>query len=223
MNKLTFYTAWLIMAISIVIMPYRTSQSFQPKKDNQEITSSYRKRLIMEEVQLDNMRNTRVVELLDAAFKHGNKLFSDSSMIRINNIANKYGLKPSWIVMVMFKESRINPQAINPFSKNVGLIQWSENTAKYLGTSTKKLYKMSIYEQLEYVDRYIAALTENRRCYINSYEDFHLSIFYPKALGKGPDYIIGHKNTDIVKYNKVMANKNGTITVKDFKNYALRI
>ena len=46
-------------------------------------------------------------------------------------------------------------------------------------------------------------------------------LFYPKAVGKQDSYIIGKRNSKVVKQNKsIDVNRNGIITVKEFKSYA---
>ena len=136
---------------------------------------------------------------------------------KIDHIAKRLDVDPEWILLSICRESRANPKAINPFSNATGIIQWLPSTAIDLGTTVDKIYNMSFYEQLDLVEKYI--LRTGLIKYINSYEDFYLAIFYPRAVGKSDDYIIGKKNSLVVKYNYPLSN-DGIITVRDFKNYA---
>jgi len=51
-----------------------------------------------------------------------------------------------------------DPASKNPFSSATGLIQFTEATAKWLGTSTKALKGMSFGDQMVYVEKYLKAM-----------------------------------------------------------------
>lgn len=231
-NKLLSYVVFMLIAL----MPYKTGQEPQclstdklttqiystpetyksnPSEWGQAIKGGTMKQ-VQTEIDFSAIQTSRATPAVG-------KLLSDSSITRIFNIANKYDIKPSWIIMAALKESNLNPKAVNPYSGATGVIQFLPSTARYLGTSVSELYNMSIYQQLYYVDKYIGKVIKSRSHHVKSYADFHLGIFYPKALGKPNNYVIGYKNSMIVKQNKLMANKEGYITVKDFKKYALKI
>lgn len=217
MRKLFF----VLFIVPILLISNNSLESDRAEDLRQkDISKHYTKQIIRDDIlNLNKDKNSKAVKFLDKVLKEDNKLFNDSVLTRISNIADKYKIKPSWIIMVMFKESRANPKAINPFSNAAGIIQFMPSTARSLGTSTEEIVDMSLYQQLKYVDKYIKQLGKSHL--INSYEDFYLSIFYPKALGKDPSYIIGSKGSEIVRQNKVAKNRNGYITVKSFKAYAL--
>ena len=141
----------------------------------------------------------------------------DLFLYKLNKASDTLGVKPEWLLKVICKESRANPKAINPLSKATGLIQWLPSTARDLGTSTDDIYHMSIDEQFELSIKYFRR--QNVLHKVSSYEDLYLAVFYPKAVGMGDDYIIGHVGSNVVRQNYPIA-KNGIITVRDFKNYA---
>ncbi len=147
--------------------------------------------------------------------------FSEEERERIEEIATKLGFEKTWIYLVIHKESRGNPKAVNKRSGAAGLIQFLPSTAKLYGTTTAKLYNMTVLEQLDYVEEYFERV--DNKYDIKSFFELYLSVFYPNAMGKHDSYIIGHKGSRLVSQNKgVDIDKNGILTVKDFKAYANR-
>lgn len=185
--------------------------------DEQEIAEQTFRSSIEKEFDL----NERKKELLSKLLKEKKHLFNDSSLRKINKISKKHGIKPSWLILTMFKESRVNPKAVNPSSGASGIIQFMPSTARNLGTTVEKIREMSFYRQLRYVDKYLVSLNKSKL--INTYEDFYLAIFYPRALGKDLNYTIGAKNSKVVDLNRSIANERGIITKKDVALHANRI
>jgi len=120
----------------------------------------------------------------------------------------------SWLMSCMALETgrTFSPSVKNPGSSAVGLVQFLERTAQYIGTSTAALRKMSAVEQLDYVQRYLAPYSPR----IRSLEDMYLSILWPTAVGKPLDLVLWRKGDPIYKANKGLdANKNGSITKRE--------
>ena len=44
--------------------------------------------------------------------------------LKVTDICNQLNIKPEWLMFVMWFESRLNPQAVNPISGSTGLIQF---------------------------------------------------------------------------------------------------
>ncbi len=166
--------------------------------------------------------------LLDSVhFNKGEKLADFEQTM--NSICTKLGINPSWLMMVMWSESRLNAQAVNKqagdsadpkvraANRAVGLIQFMPDTAKYLGTSTQKLYAMSAVDQLHYVYAYFKPWAGK----IHSYFDLYLITFFPIAVGKPDDFIIQTdklKASTIAKQNPFFdMNKDGQLTVGEIK------
>lgn len=99
---------------------------------------------------------------------------------KVNNIAVDLGIDPNWLMAVMYFESRLNPQAVNPISGATGLIQFMPNTAKNLGTSIEALKGMSNIEQLNYVHKYFLPFKHK----LKTLGDTYLAVFYPNLIGK---------------------------------------
>lgn len=134
---------------------------------------------------------------------------------KVNNISNELGIEANWLMFVMWFESRLNPQAVNPISGAVGLTQFMPSTARSLGTTTDVLKRMNNVQQLDYVLAYLRPYRRKMKRWI----DVYLAVFYPKAMGN-PNFVI---TSDIVaKQNKIFdLNRDSDITVKEIET-ALR-
>ena len=92
-----------------------------------------------------------------------------------------------------------------------GLIQFMPSTAKWLGTSTQKLSKMSNIEQLVYVEKYFK--TYHRK--IKTFGDMYMAILLPKFIGKPYNAVLF---SDGIRYrlnSGLDINKDGKVTKKE--------
>lgn len=130
---------------------------------------------------------------------------------KVYNISQELDIEANWLMFVMWFESKLNPQAINPVSNATGLIQFMPSTAKGLNTTISKLKSMSNVEQLDYVLKYLKPYKGKMKTWV----DVYLAVFYPKAMGK-PHFVI---TPDIIaKQNKIFdLNKDLDITVDEIK------
>ncbi len=154
---------------------------------------------------------------------------------KVQKIASLINVEVAWLMIMMYLESRLNPQAVNkqktdtetdPFKRSAfratGLIQFMPTTAKGLGTSTQALYKMNAIEQLDYVYKYFKPYANRMKCF----SDLYLVCFFPAALGKPDDWVI---QTSILSAYAIASqntgldlNKDGKITVGEFKQANLK-
>src|SRR5690554_254139 len=134
---------------------------------------------------------------------------------KVNNICTELRIEANWLMFVMWVESKLNPQAVNPISGSTGLIQFMPSTARGLGTTTDVLKHMSNVQQLDYVLAYLRPYKGRMKTWV----DVYLAVFYPKAMGN-PNFVI---TSDIVaKQNKIFdLNKDLDISVKEIET-ALR-
>jgi hypothetical protein len=109
---------------------------------------------------------------------------------KVKKICGELGINPNWLMAVMYKESGVNPKAVNPNGGATGLIQFMPATAKGLGTTTQALYSMSNIDQLDYVKRYFQPYAK----WIKSYADLYLVTFFPAALPMASDWIFHTAN-----------------------------
>ncbi|MFC1741882.1 hypothetical protein ACFL3V_05080 [Nanoarchaeota archaeon] len=112
-------------------------------------------------------------------------------------------------------------------STGVGLIQFMAYTARTLGTSRAALLKMTQLEQLVYVEKYFK-LNEKGADYSNPL-DIAMTIFYPKAVGHGKNYVIGQrkvksraKRNNYRQNRGLDYNKDGKITSEEYTRPSLR-
>jgi hypothetical protein len=143
---------------------------------------------------------------------------------KVDDVASSLGVDPDDLVRVMQKESGLNPQATNPKTNAVGLIQFMPNTCSRLGTTTEDIRNMSALEQMDYVEKYFAPFKGR----LNDYEDLYMACFFPALVGKADDTVIQSRNLSaelISRQNPIIARKAGktpgdALTVGDFKAYA---
>src|SRR5690554_4875167 len=135
--------------------------------------------------------------------------------LKVADICNQLNIKPEWLMFVMWFESKLNPQAVNPISGSTGLIQFMPSTARGLGTTTAVLKRMNNVQQLDYVLAYLRPYKGRMKTWV----DVYLAVFYPRAMGN-PNFVI---TSDIVaKQNKIFdLNKDLDISVKEIET-ALR-
>lgn len=74
---------------------------------------------------------------------------------RTKEVAKKINCDYKDLLALMNSESGINSKAVNISSGATGLIQFTPQTAKDLGTTTDELKNMTPVEQLDYVEKYL--------------------------------------------------------------------
>lgn len=132
---------------------------------------------------------------------------------KVRSIAATIGTSVDDLMLVMYFESKLNPAARNPYGSATGLLQFTDATAKYLGTSTNLLAAMSAEYQLTYVLKYLLPF-KNR---VSSLGDLYLAVFYPQSIGK-PDSWKLPLSSQWVTANKIFdLNADGTITVGEIR------
>lgn len=150
---------------------------------------------------------------------------------KLVSIAQALDVDPNWLMQVMKAESGLNPQAVNkqPGDSNnayeraakraTGLIQFMPGTAKALGTNNQAIYKMNALQQLDLVYKYFFPWKGKMK----SYYDVYAVVFFPAVIGKSDSWILQTPSTPaetIAKQNPAInKNKDGVITVKEFKQY----
>ena len=188
-------------------------------KQEQELTAIQQaiKAQILMLAKNEAMERERETKLLKQLNMEGR--FGDEERQKVSDIASRLELEKDWIYLIIHKESRGNPKAVNKHSGATGLIQFLPRTARSLGTTTTKLIAMPTMEQLDYVEKYLQKVS--KKYDITSYFQLYLSVFYPSAMGKGDTYVIGSKGSRTVSLNKgVDVNNDGILTVGDFRQFA---
>jgi hypothetical protein len=109
----------------------------------------------------------------------------------IVDLANSLGVDPAWIANLMNFETKgeFNSSVQNPYSDATGLIQFMPDTAEGLGTTIDDLAAMSTSEQMKFVEQYFQDQIDTYGS-LNSPADTFMAVFYPPAIGQGPDFDI---------------------------------
>ncbi|YCO02867.1 transglycosylase SLT domain-containing protein [Vibrio sp. VNB-15] len=148
------------------------------------------------------------------ALAWGNRV-SPEFKSKISDISQELNIDPNHLMTCMAFETA---ETFSPSIKNgsgsgaTGLIQFMPSTAEALGTSTKKLAKMSAIEQLDYVKAYFLPYKNRMVCL----EDVYMAILYPAAIGKPHSHVLFKLGSIAYRQNAGMDRNNaGKITLGD--------
>lgn len=160
------------------------------------------------------------------------KYISNDSLFRANlvEMGERLDIHPSWILAVMFHESRLNPAARNfRGSGATGLIQFMgpalKDINKRLGTKyyLSHIKAMDAVTQLHLVEEYYEMVQE-RYGAIGNFTDAYLAVLYPKAIGQSPDHVLfSRPSRSYVQNAGLDINRDGRITVADISGRLYRM
>lgn len=143
-------------------------------------------------------------------------------LVEVNKVAGRLGVNPDWLMGVFWKESGLNPAAVNGSSGATGLLQFMPATATALGTSTAALKTMTGKGQMAFVEKYLRPYIGKMR----RYEDVYLAVFFPAAIGKADDYVLQASRLPaslVAGQNPAVdLNKDRQITVAEFREYCFK-
>lgn len=102
-----------------------------------------------------------------------------------------------------------SPSIKSPVSTATGLIQFMRDTAIALGTTVEALAKMSVVEQLGYVEKHFLPYRKK----IANLGDVYMAILYPIAVGQPDTYVLWKQGDAAYNPNKgIDFNFDGIIT-----------
>ena len=136
--------------------------------------------------------------------------------------AERLHVDPDWLMVVFRFETAgvFKANTRNKYSGAVGLIQFIPSTAYRLGTTPAKLAKMTLVEQLVYVEKYFAPYAGK----ITDVYDLYLIVFAPAFLGRPNNTILYSANSATAlgrnryHWNRVLDyNNDGQISIRDVK------
>lgn len=171
----------------------------------------------VEKLYRESIKEQQILTFLEK--KQMLKYFGKPERDKAKQIAQNLSIDVEWLYMVIYKESRGNPKAINKITNATGLIQWMPSTAVRFDTTVESLYEMSVLEQLDYVEKYIKFF--QKKSNIDSYLDLYLCIFYPSAIGKELSHVISNGG-NVYKANKGIdhkGNNDGILSLYDIKQW----
>lgn len=117
---------------------------------------------------------------------------SGRDLVAFVQMCDRLMIEPDWLAAVISYESGWDPAAKNPRSSASGLIQFMEDTAASLGTTTASLRSMSISQQLPYVEKFFRRLTGK----MTSMASVYAAVFGP---GKGDVNVTAPDSTVIYR------------------------
>jgi len=123
---------------------------------------------------------------------------SKALAVEIVRVAKRVGISdPAFLANVINFESRFNPQIQNKkhWHKGcgggyaTGLLQFVPCTAAELGVTVSRIKNMSAIQQMQYVERYFRLPRITKYGSLTRQNDVFMAVFYPEAIGKGPNYV----------------------------------
>lgn len=138
----------------------------------------------------------------------------------VNDLAKKLNINPSWLYVVIFNESSWNPEAVNKFTDAYGLFQFMPSTLQSLGYSRYVNKVIPVEDQFNIAHEFL----KGRKSQYKDLYQFYLSVFYPYAINKPMDFILGSEVSParvalIAKQNPAMSLGKNHITVQDVARY----
>lgn len=112
------------------------------------------------------------------------KAFTD----KVQLIANKYGFRPDWLMIVMYFETGGKFNTGSHGNGAWGLIGFRATVANELGTSTASLAAMNQVQQLDYVDKYLKKWNAGAK--VKDLTDLYMIVFSPAYAGKSDSYVL---------------------------------
>ncbi len=154
-------------------------------------------------------------------------------------VASRLRIRPEDLLAVMRFESGLRPDAINPTSHAVGLIQFLPSTAADLlglpasqpdreARAVRTFAAMSADEQLAYVEAYFDRALGGRGT--SSLRDTYMAVLWPAAVGHDDSFVIARAGAassgerSVYRQNAALdANGDGTITAGEAAAMVARV
>lgn len=133
---------------------------------------------------------------------------------KVADIANRLETAPEYLMAVMGFETggTYAPDIRNPNGSATGLIQFIEDTANSLGTSTAQLATMTALEQLDFVEKYLQPYSGR----FNTLEDVYMAVLWPAAVGQEPNQVIFTQGDDFYSVNSGLdIDQDGSVTTQE--------
>lgn len=140
--------------------------------------------------------------------------FTDQELAKLRQVVKNLGLPvarvPDFMACMAWETGEtFSPSVKNPGSSATGLIQFMDATAKGMGTTTAALAKMTVIEQLGYVEKHFLPYRKK----IENLGDIYMSILLPKMVGQPDSAVLWREGDSAFIPNKgIDINKDGVIT-----------
>lgn len=110
---------------------------------------------------------------------------------KLEKIAKSLGLDPNVLRGIINLESRGRPAASDPYGVSVGLIGFTRDTARKLGTTRDEIRTMSAVDQLDLVHQYYKMVGVKPGM---TRGDVYMLTFLPAFVGAPDDTVLGKEN-----------------------------
>lgn len=140
-------------------------------------------------------------------------------MSEVNRVSNKFQIDPQDLLAVIALETAgtFRPDIKNPKSTAVGLIQFTEDTAKRMGTSTSALAMMTRAGQMKYVEKYFDMWNLKKGA---SAAEIYSIVFTPAYADR---FVLAKEGDEFYSKNTVLdMNRDGQIDQIDINNWMSR-
>ncbi len=97
------------------------------------------------------------------------KIQGSNFIAEVEKTAQRLGFHASWLLAIMYYESRFLHNVTNPQSGATGLIQFMPSTAQALGTSTQALARMTAIEQIKFVEKFYLPIKGKAKAFADVY------------------------------------------------------
>lgn len=157
----------------------------------------------------NNVRNDGEIEATPWGVK-----FTDQEIAKLRQVVKNLGLPvrnvPDFMACMAWETGEtFSPSIKSPVSTATGLIQFMKKTAIGLGTTVEALAKMTVVEQLGWVEKYF--LPSRKK--LTNLGDVYMCIIWPAGMGKEDSYVMWRKGDDAFLPNKGLdINEDGVIT-----------
>lgn len=136
---------------------------------------------------------------------------------KMKSVCAALDIRPEWLMVVMYTESKLNPQASN--GSAVGFIQFTVSTSKLIGTTKAELLKMNHVQQLDMVQKYLQRMIDWKGK-LRSIGDVYVATFAPAFIRSSNATICYAGGTAAYRGNKPLDfDQDGNITRKDVVSY----
>jgi hypothetical protein len=140
--------------------------------------------------------------------------FTESEIAKLRQVVRNLGLPLHNVqdfmgCMAWETGETFSPSVKSPVSSATGLIQFMKNTAIGLGTTVEALAKMTVVEQLAYVEKHFLPYRKK----IANLGDVYMSILWPAGIGKPDSFVMWEEGDGQFIPNKgIDFNADGKIT-----------
>lgn len=136
----------------------------------------------------------------------------------VDRLSKKYNINPSHLLGLIASESGFDPKADN--GTHVGLIQFSKESAKLVGSSQAEILEMSRAQQMKLVEKYFDYWGLPKGA---GPGQLYMSVFLPSYTNKPSDYVVAKKGEAWYDDNVGLdVNQDGVITPSDLDNRVLK-